>query len=122
YGKPDDEAEARQFLKQLSGKTHEVITGVYLRTARSERSFAVCTQVRFASLTDDEINYYTSRYNPVDKAGAYGIQEWIGAVGVEHINGSYFNVMGLPVSRLWKEIKSIEADEASAATSATPTT
>ena len=103
--KPANEAEARQMLNKLSGKTHQVITGVCISSLRKRRVFHVISEVRFARLTDAEIDYYLDNYKPYDKAGSYGVQEWIGFVGVEHINGSYFNVMGLPVQRLYNELK-----------------
>ncbi len=103
-GKPRDKADARRMLRLISGRWHEVITGVTLMTAARERSFAVTTKVRFCNLTDDEINRYVESGLPMDKAGAYGIQEWIGYVGVEAIEGSYFNVVGLPVQRLYREL------------------
>lgn len=105
YGKPADEAEAREMLRSLSGKTHDVITGVCVRTNKKNVSFASTTKVRFAELTDAEIEHYVNKYRPIDKAGAYGIQEWIGYIGVEHIEGSYFNVMGLPIQRLYTVLK-----------------
>ena len=103
-GKPADENDARRMLKLLSGREHEVITGVTLLTLQRERSFAVTTTVRFCRLMDEEIDYYIRNYRPMDKAGAYGIQEWIGYVGVESISGSYFNVVGLPLQRLYREL------------------
>ncbi len=103
-GKPHDKADARRMLRLISGRWHEVITGVTLMTAAKERSFAVTTRVRFCNLTDDEINRYVESGLPMDKAGAYGIQEWIGYIGVEAIEGSYFNVVGLPVQRLYREL------------------
>lgn len=103
-GKPRDKADARRMLQLISDRWHEVITGVTLMTAAKERSFAVTTRVRFCNLTDDEINCYVESGLPMDKAGAYGIQEWIGYVGVEAIEGSYFNVVGLPVQRLYREL------------------
>lgn len=106
-GKPKDEEEARAMLHSLSGKTHQVITGVCLTGTEFQKSFTTVTDVTFADLTDEEINYYIERYRPMDKAGSYGIQEWIGFVGVEKIKGSYFNVMGLPVQRLYKELKKL---------------
>lgn len=106
-GKPKDEEEARAMLHSLSGKTHQVITGVCLTGTEFQKSFTTVTDVTFAELTDEEINYYIERYRPMDKAGSYGIQEWIGFVGVEKIKGSYFNVMGLPVQRLYKELKKL---------------
>ncbi len=104
-GKPKDDAEARLMLQSLRGKTHQVVTGVTLRTLQWQDSFATVTQVTFANLTDEEIDYYVRQYRPFDKAGAYGIQEWIGYVGVTRLEGSYFNVMGLPVQRLYSELK-----------------
>lgn len=104
-GKPVDEADARRMLHQLSGKTHQVITGVTLTTTTFQKSFAVTSEVEFAPLTDEEINYYVDTYKPLDKAGAYGVQEWIGFIGVRNLKGSYFNVMGLPIQRLYQELK-----------------
>ena len=104
-GKPRDEAEAMQMLHDMAGRTHEVYTGVCLTTSARQRSFSVGTRVRFARLSDEEIRYYVTRFHPLDKAGAYGVQEWIGYVGVEHIEGSYYNVMGLPVQRLYQELR-----------------
>ena len=106
-GKPADEDEARQMLRDLSAKTHQVITGVTLATTTFQKSFASVSQVTFASLTEEEISYYVSHYHPMDKAGSYGVQEWIGFIGVERIEGSYFNVMGLPVQRLYNELKKL---------------
>lgn len=103
-GKPSDDEQAKAMLRRLSGKTHEVITGVCLTTTEFQQSFTTTTEVTFASLTEDEITYYVENYHPLDKAGAYGIQEWIGFVGVTGIQGSYFNVMGLPIQRLYKEL------------------
>lgn len=105
YGKPHNAKDARLMLKTLSGKTHEVITGVTICTKNKEVSFTVTSQVSFGTLDDEEINYYIDRYKPFDKAGAYGIQEWIGYIGVTGISGSYYNVMGLPVQRLYRELK-----------------
>ena len=104
-GKPQDEEDARRMLRALSGKTHQVITGVCLTTLEGQKAFATVTDVTFAALSEDEIAYYVERYRPMDKAGSYGIQEWIGFVGVESISGSYFNVMGLPIQRLYTELK-----------------
>ena len=104
-GKPKDEDEAKSMLMRLSGKTHQVITGVCLTTASVQKTFATVTDVTFATLTDDEVDYYVTRYKPMDKAGSYGVQEWIGFVGVENLSGSYFNVMGLPIQRLYTELK-----------------
>ena len=103
-GKPVDEADAVRMLKLLSGRTHQVMTGVCLLTAEKERCFDVTTDVTFKALTDEEIHYYVNRYRPFDKAGAYGIQEWIGYIGVTGLNGSYYNVMGLPVQRIYQEL------------------
>lgn len=105
YGKPSDETDAKQMLRDLSGKTHQVITGVCITTKDKQVSFGVSSEVRFSKLDDDEIEYYVSNYKPFDKAGAYGVQEWIGYVAVEYISGSYFNIMGLPVQRLYRELK-----------------
>ena len=104
-GKPHDAEDARRMLGLLSGKSHEVITGVTLSTLQWQRSFAVTTVVWFKELSADEICFYVDNYRPFDKAGAYGIQEWIGYVGVQRIEGSYFNVMGLPVQSIYDELK-----------------
>ena len=104
-GKPRDKADAKRMLKQLSGKTHEVITGVCICTTKKRKVFHVISEVRFASLAESEIDYYLENFKPYDKAGSYGVQEWIGYVGVEHIEGSYFNVMGLPIQRVYNELK-----------------
>ena len=104
-GKPTSAIEAQKMLQRLSGKTHQVITGVTLATTEWSTSFASVTDVTFASLSDEEIRYYVDRYAPMDKAGAYGVQEWIGYVGVTRLAGSYFNVMGLPVQKLYSELK-----------------
>ena len=106
-GKPKDEEEAKDMLMCLSGKTHQVITGVCLTTASMQKTFATVTDVTFATLTDEEVDYYVTRYQPMDKAGSYGVQEWIGFVGVENLSGSYFNVMGLPIQRLYTELKKL---------------
>ena len=106
-GKPKDEEEARQMLRDLSGKTHEVYTGVCLTTVSWQHSFYAQTEVRFAKLDEEEIAYYVETYRPMDKAGAYGVQEWIGYIGVENIAGSYFNIMGLPVQRLYRELRKV---------------
>lgn len=103
-GKPGDATHAAEMLRCLSGKTHQVITGVCLTTKEFQRCFTAVTEVTFATLTEEDIDYYVTNYKPLDKAGAYGIQEWIGFVGVESIRGSYFNVMGLPVQRLYREL------------------
>lgn len=103
-GKPHDEEEACAMLRELSGKEHSVVTGVTLRMCNSERTFASISKVRFATLSEEQIEYYVANYKPMDKAGSYGIQEWIGYVGIEGIEGSFFNVMGLPVQRLCREL------------------
>jgi septum formation protein len=107
-GKPHDAADARRMLRLISGRTHQVVTGVTLTTAKAQKTFGVTTDVTFRQLTDDEIDYYITHYRPFDKAGAYGIQEWIGYVGVTSIHGSYYNVMGLPVQRIYQEIMEME--------------
>ena len=104
-GKPHDEADARRMLRELSGQTHQVITGVTLTTIQKQVSFSVETDVTFKQLSDSEIDYYVSHYKPFDKAGAYGIQEWIGHIGVTGLQGSYFNVMGLPVQRIYEALR-----------------
>jgi septum formation protein len=128
-GKPVDEEDAKQMLRKLSGKTHQVVTGVTLKTPSdsplkgedtgqevsplggdlegSYFSFSSVSQVTFAQLSEAEIEHYVTKYRPFDKAGAYGIQEWIGYIGVTSIEGSYFNVMGLPVQRLYSEMKKL---------------
>ena len=103
--KPGDESHAKKMLAYLSGKTHTVFTGVCLQSKEKKVAFSSSTEVRFAQLTADEIDYYVEKYRPMDKAGSYGVQEWIGYVAVEHINGSFYNVMGLPVQRLYAELK-----------------
>ena len=109
-GKPKDEADAREILRRLSGNDHYVVTGVTLRMQGMERTFASRSRVRFAELSDEQIEYYVNKYKPMDKAGAYGIQEWIGYVGIESLEGSFYNVMGLPVQRLCRELEAfIEA-------------
>ena len=99
-GKPVDKQDAVQILKKLSGRSHKVITGVTIKSIKKAVTFSVSTEVHFNSLREQEINYYIDNFKPYDKAGAYGIQEWIGHVAIEWINGSYFNVMGLPTHRL----------------------
>ena len=103
-GKPTDEADACRMLRQLSGRVHHVTTGVCLTTSQQQRRFSVTTEVTFKQLCDEEISYYVTRYRPFDKAGAYGIQEWIGYIGCTGLNGSYYNVMGLPVQRIYQEL------------------
>lgn len=104
-GKPADRGEAVAMLTSLSGRTHHVVTGVTLRRGDTVVTFAETTEVVFGRLDDDEIAYYVDRYRPYDKAGAYGIQEWIGYVGIESIRGDYYNVMGLPLHRLYQVLK-----------------
>jgi septum formation protein len=104
-GKPTDKEDARKMLQSLSGKTHQVITGVCITTNLRRRTFHTISEVRFAHLSDEEIGYYLDNYTPYDKAGSYGVQEWIGFIAVEQITGSYFNVMGLPIQRLYNELK-----------------
>lgn len=104
-GKPKDGKEAIAMLLKLSGKKHQVATGVTISTLKHRTSFTTVTDVSFAEITKEEAEFYVDNYQPLDKAGAYGIQEWIGAVTVSGINGSYYNVMGLPVHRLYQELK-----------------
>ena len=104
-GKPKDAEDACRMLRCLSGKTHKVITGVTIVTSEVMRTFSCVTEVEFDALSDEEIGYYVNEYRPMDKAGAYGIQEWIGCVGVKEMRGSFYNVMGLPVQRLYKALK-----------------
>ena len=103
-GKPRDREDALQMLRTLSGRTHEVFTGVCITTTDWQRSFTAQTEVRFATLSEEEIAYYVDNFQPMDKAGAYGVQEWIGFIGVENISGSYYNIMGLPVQKLYREL------------------
>ena len=104
-GKPADKDDAFAMLRMLSGREHEVITGVTLRSTKQTKSFSAHSKVRFRQLSDEEIAYYIETYSPMDKAGSYGIQEWIGYVGIEGIEGSFFNVMGLPIQRVWCELE-----------------
>lgn len=104
-GKPLDREDAKLMLRYLSGETHRVITGVCLTSKQKQVCFSDTAYVTFGRLTDEEIDYYVEKYNPSDKAGAYGVQEWIGYVGVERIEGSYFNVMGLPIFKLYRELR-----------------
>ena len=104
-GKPKDKEEAQRMLGALSGNEHQVITGVCLSSKNKQHPFYSLTNVRFKPLTSEEIDYYISEYKPYDKAGAYGIQEWIGTIGIEHIEGSFYNVMGLPIQKLYEEIQ-----------------
>lgn len=106
-GKPKDSKDAASMLKKLSGRSHQVITGVTITTKSFQKSFACTTNVTFDTLSDEEIEFYIEQFKPFDKAGSYGIQEWIGYIGVNGLEGSYFNVMGLPVQRLYKELKAI---------------
>ncbi len=109
-GKPKDAAHARKMLAQLSGATHEVVTGVTLRSSQKSRSFSSRTKVSFTTLTSEQIDYYVDYYSPMDKAGSYGIQEWIGYIGVEGIEGSFYNVMGLPIQHLCCELQRFIAE------------
>ena len=104
-GKPSDIDEAKDMLRFLSGRTHQVSTGVCIATSSHKSSFITVSDVSFSKITDDEINYYVDNFHPLDKAGAYGIQEWIGAVAVSSIKGSFYNVMGLPIHQLYEELK-----------------
>jgi len=104
-GKPADTQMAAQMLRKLSGRTHQVMTGICMTTSEQTVSFSVKTDVTFKQLAEDEIEYYIKKYQPLDKAGAYGIQEWIGYIGCTGLNGSYYNVMGLPVQRIYTELQ-----------------
>ena len=104
-GKPRNAADAKTMLALLSGRTHQVVTGVSLTTRHKQVAFKVVTDVTFKALSQTEINYYVDTYKPLDKAGAYGVQEWIGYIGVTSLNGSYYNVMGLPVQRVYEELQ-----------------
>ena len=106
-GKPHSAEEAHEMIASLSGATHKVVTGVTLRTAERTISFSAESMVSFRVLDSEEIDYYVERYRPMDKAGAYGIQEWIGYIGIEGIEGSFYNVMGLPVQRLYTTLKEL---------------
>lgn len=103
-GKPTTDEDAIEMLRKLSGKTHKVVTGVTLISSLRSVTFSVQSEVTFGDLTEDMIQYYVGRYHPIDKAGAYGVQEWIGAIGIKEISGSYYNVMGLPTHRLYQEL------------------
>jgi len=107
-GKPANATEARAMLSKLSGKKHQVITGVCLTTALWQKSFAAVSEVQFSSLTEEEMDYYIHNYCPYDKAGAYGVKAWIGCINVISIKGSYFNLMRLPIQRLYRELKTIK--------------
>lgn len=104
-GKPENESQAISFLKELSGKAHEVITGVCLQAEGMQKQFSVRTRVYFRILTDEQIAFYVEKYKPYDKAGAYAIQEWIGLIGIEKIEGDYYNVVGLPISEVVQKLK-----------------
>ena len=106
-GKPKDASEAFQMIKSLSNATHEVITSVCFTTSKFQKTVNANTKVTFKDLTDEEINYYIETFKPYDKAGAYGIQEWIGKIGITHIEGSYFNVMGLPTHLVYNTLRSL---------------
>lgn len=108
-GKPRDSEDAERILNEISGNTHEVITGVSIFSLSKEVTFTVTTKVTFEILSDEELKYYIENFSPYDKAGAYGIQEWIGIIACSHIEGSYFNVVGLPVQRLYKELQNFIA-------------
>lgn len=103
-GKPKDTADAYRMLELLQDNSHTVVTGVCIRSKEKIKSFSVPTQVYFNKLSEQEMEYYITNYKPFDKAGAYGVQEWIGYIGINRIDGSYFNVMGLPVQRLYNEL------------------
>lgn len=103
-GKPATDEDAIEMLRKLSGKTHKVVTGVTLISSLRSVTFSVQSEVTFGDLTEDMIQYYVGRFHPIDKAGAYGVQEWIGAIGIKEISGSYYNVMGLPTHRLYQEL------------------
>ena len=106
-GKPHSEEEAVEMISSLSGATHKVVTGVTLRTAKQTISFSAESLVSLRTLEAEEVRYYVEKYRPLDKAGAYGIQEWIGYIGIEGIEGSFYNVMGLPVQRLYSALKEL---------------
>ena len=107
-GKPVSSEDAKDMLRKLSGKTHKVITGVCVKTTSDKISFASTSLVTFSDISDEEIDYYIAKYSPYDKAGSYGIQEWIGYIAVERIDGSYFNVMGLPIQKLYNILKNMK--------------
>lgn len=110
FGKPSDREEAVSMLKALSGRTHEVITSVTIRSCRSKETFSDTATVRFGNLSDDEIDYYIDRYRPYDKAGSYGVQEWIGYAGIEGIEGSFYTVVGLPVYKVYRHLQKFLAE------------
>ncbi len=113
-GKPRDLDDARRMLASLSGRVHTVVTGVTITRAEGQTSFSAVTEVEFAELTPEEIDHYVTVYQPLDKAGAYGIQEWIGAIAIRSIRGSYYNVMGLPLHRLYQSLTCPQTPEAGA--------
>jgi len=106
-GKPENQLDALKILRKLSGNMHEVLTGVCIRTNTKSHSFYAHTEVFFSQLSEDELNHYIDEFKPFDKAGAYGIQDWIGFIGIEKIRGSYFNVMGLPIQKLYRELEKL---------------
>ena len=106
-GKPEGREGAVEMLRALSGKSHQVFTGVCLTTTEWQKSFTAASDVLFDVLSEDEIQYYVDRYQPMDKAGAYGVQEWIGYIGVKSISGSFYNIMGLPIQKLYGELKKL---------------
>jgi septum formation protein len=110
-GKPEDKEDARRILEEISGNTHEVITAVTLLSSSKKITFSDSTKVTFEKITDEEIDFYIDEFKPYDKAGAYGIQEWIGIIACSRIEGSYFNVVGLPVQRLYKELQEFIEDK-----------
>lgn len=109
-GKPHDRAHALRMLQELSGNKHTVISGICLTTLQGQKSYSVSTDVFFSKLTEEEMTYYVDRYRPFDKAGGYGIQEWIGYIGIERIDGSFYNVMGLPVQTLYRQLKEFDVE------------
>ncbi len=108
-GKPKNTKEAKKILRKLSGQTHEVISGICLTTKNKQKSVSVCSKVTFKELTDEQINYYVDTFSPLDKAGAYGIQEWIGTIGIERIDGSYSNIVGLPTATIYELLNELIA-------------
>ena len=111
YEKPKSPDDACQMLRELSGNTHQVYTAVCMRSAYESQSFVCMSEVEFTSLTDEQIRYYVDNYKPMDKAGSYAIQEWIGYVGIKNIRGSYYNVMGLPVQRLYAALQTMKIEK-----------
>lgn len=106
-GKPKNSKEAKKLLQKLSGQTHEVISGVCITTKQGQKSVSVSSKVSFKQLSEEEINYYVDKFNPLDKAGAYGVQEWIGYVGIERIDGSYTNIVGLPTATVYDLLQEV---------------